>query len=121
MISLRTYQTWIKRSAELLDRDVPGWHKRIKLVSLSMSSEFNCICGQLGIGKKPNPDQKMKKRAFKIDTFGSALTLAYSISRGFFYPTETLIAGYNSFAGIDLQTRLWKHQINKRLKQEKSA
>lgn len=119
MISLRTYQTWIKRSAELLDRDVPDWHKNINLNMLDMGDNDYCICGQLGINHQPNPDHVVDRKKL---SFGPAFTnnLDYSVLRGFYIAPTFFIKGKDNNQISDIQLRLWVHQINKRLKQEKA-
>lgn len=42
-------QTRVERGAALLDKHVPGWHRRITLEELDLSSCQNCICGQLAL------------------------------------------------------------------------
>lgn len=37
----------VLRGAELLDANVPGWHRKIDLEELNMGSALSCILGQL--------------------------------------------------------------------------
>lgn len=115
-ISLRTAQAIVNRSAKLLDNEVPQWHKKINLDTFHMGDESSCICGQLGITERANPDFAIpdSKRKYRktIDE------LAYSVTRGFYVPLN--IGGSPKW--FDIIGRLWEYQINKRLRcDEKKA
>lgn len=110
-IALRTYQTWIANSAKQLDKEVPNWHKKIDLSRLNMGDPDYCICGQLRISHKSNPDFKAKKLPFSRAFTNN---LDYSGLRGFYTPPGLEIYGYSGQVR-KIQQRLWQHQVAKRL------
>lgn len=46
-MSLKAERAAVTKGATLLDKILPGWHKKVKLSELEMSSGFHCMMGQL--------------------------------------------------------------------------
>lgn len=111
-ISLRTAQAIVNRSAKLLDVEVPQWHKKINVEDLRMGDETYCICGQLGIACRENPDFVIPENKRKYRK--TINEMAFSITRGFYVPLD--IGGNTKW--FDIVGRLWKYQINKRLRND---
>lgn len=42
----KTLQANVNRGAKWMDKNYPGWHKKIKMTKLDMSYGCNCVAGQ---------------------------------------------------------------------------
>lgn len=111
VMAMRTIQGIIQRSAAKLDKEIPGWYKRIDVDKLNLGSDERCICGQLGINLLPNPDKKIPENK-RIWPVAFCDELAYSVTRGFFKPIGVTITGGKS----NTFEQLWRHQIAKRIR-----
>jgi len=104
MSPLRTIQQRVQRGAEWLDTRRPGWADAINLGWLSMTRCNRCILGQL-----------FGDYYRIVDVGGSdrELTQNQAMRKGFDVPS----AVQPSLQGDEYEalTRLWKHQIRKRL------
>lgn len=97
MLSIRTFQARVQKSAKLLDSERINWHQQINLNNLYMGSSSDCIVGQLGMSIIL--DDMDNKRAFYIS-----------------YDNRPKEFENLAVDCMDFLTRLWKYQIKKRLR-----
>ena len=97
-LALRTLQVRVNKSAKELDKSQKGWEKKINLPSFDMQYSSKCIAGQLGL-----PNTHDEKRGFFLPMYVPIMHKGKNLGA----------AGVFSYKVL---TRLWKHQINKRLK-----
>jgi hypothetical protein len=108
-VSLRTVQVRVNKSAKRLDKKVKGWFEKISAKSLDMHMPQHCIVGQLRRAGIVISDSDMDEKLayylnaeYPVTHKGKVIVERYSYANGHSHST--------------LLTRLWTHQINKRLK-----
>lgn len=107
----RAIQERVRKSALLLDDELPGWHKLINLYTLEMAYGHFCIVGQLRRAGhlELNLNDMDSKRAFYL-SYKDVNNQGVKIAEG------------NYIDRMDYLTQLWKFQIKKRLRcDEKKA
>jgi len=74
---LKSYKERVARGAMLLDYLVPGWHKKIDLDRLRLSSCTDCVCGQLAF----TTASKAIKRELDYDPWDAWTTFRRYLAR----------------------------------------
>lgn len=108
-VSLRSVQKLVKTSAEKLDTELDGWHKKIDLSRFDINMPVDCIVGQL----KLNTDDMDESRGYHLNLDTCVMDKGKTIVEPYTF------TGDKELSGNKLLTRIWKHQINQRLKQDK--
>lgn len=81
----------VRKAAELLDKDIPGWFRKVKRNSLDMSNASDCVIGQIYGGWDKN-------KWDRIDAFGGNLCICIS-------------CGCDNKKAFEELNSLWKHEI----------
>jgi len=64
-------KTRVNRGIRKLDKDWPGWANKVKPANLQMSSNFECVLGQLGgVGGAYTAQEKLGLKNDQVDTHG---------------------------------------------------
>lgn len=100
---MESQKSRVAKGAALLDKKKPNWFKRINLDDLQMLSNSSCILGQLGKG---DPFKVLKGIGF---TYNEEEENPVIEQHGF-------IANRKNRVSL---SRLWKKEINQRLKSAK--
>ena len=59
-------ETEVASAAKRLDKDFPGWHKKVKRNNLDMGCADSCVLGQI-TGSAWDVEEKYCNRAFGLD------------------------------------------------------
>jgi hypothetical protein len=90
----------VSAGARWLDAVAPGWESRIDPHTLEMSSEFNCICGQVFDDHAADTNESGFGFARSLIAEGRYLSL--SVAKGLDEPSDiTVIFGFSADARVD--------------------
>lgn len=112
IVSLRSVQNLVKNSAESLDKELPEWHKKIDLGRFDINFAQHCLVGQLGLSGSDMDE----KRGFHLDVDTTVMDKGKEVAKPYQWGDDDKV-----LTGNKLLTRLWKHQIKARLKNDKKS